>query len=95
MFCGERHLVFSTSAREGGTDAKRMGRHPAPSRPVPRADPTPRQGTTTTSVATETELEPAPQGARVGAPQRSKRDHRPAAQRADHGFDAQARTRVS
>ena len=74
MFCAERHLMFSTSAREGGTDAKRMGHHPAPSRPVPRADPTPRQGPTTTSVATETELEPAPQGARVGAPQRSKRD---------------------
>ena len=36
--------------------------------------PTPRQGLEATSVATETELEPAPQGARVGAPQRSKRD---------------------
>ena len=79
MFCAEGHLMFSTSAREGGTDAKRMGHHPAPSRPVPRADPTPRLEPSTTSVGGGTELEPAPQGARVGAPQRSKRDHCPAA----------------
>src|SRR5689334_10077848 len=57
--------------------------------------PLPDREPSATPVATETELEPAPQGARVGAPLRSKRDHAPAALRADRGFDAQARTRVS
>jgi hypothetical protein len=92
---GKRHLMFSTSAREGGTDAKRMGHHPAPSRPVPRADPTPDR---------DPHDHPGGRGKRVGAghrevlvwaPRRDPSAIDPAAPRADRGFDAQARTRVS
>ena len=75
MFCGERVLMFSTSAREGGTDTKRQGRS-APHQEGRSHELTPLP---TDSVRThsgrQSELEEGPD--RVlewEPPQRSKRD---------------------
>ncbi len=90
-----RHLLFSTSAREGGTDAKRMGANPAPSRPVPRAEPLPHGRRDHTGGPSDRGGAGGREGASMGHPLRSTCDHGPAALRADRGFDAEAMTRVS
>ena len=56
-----------------------MGTNPAPSRPVPRAENPLPTGTRTTQVVRRNELDGSREGAKVGHPLRSKRDHGPAA----------------
>ena len=89
-----RRITFSSSAREGGTDAKRRDAHPAPSRPVPGHAPTTRLAPTTTYGWGSTPSWNGPDRVLECGSAKNQAHHGPAARRADHGFDAQAWTRI-